>query len=74
MATPWSKTVKGAGHTFRKFQDGDQAWHSWEVQIFKEDASHKCPTYVLRTPPRQTHPTHTLFPFTTLFRSRKSVV
>ena len=53
MATPWSKTVKGAGHTFRKFQDGDQAWHSWEAQIFKEDASHKCPTYVLRTPPCQ---------------------
>ena len=40
--------------TFRKFKDGDHKWgSSYNKQIFKEDTSHKCPTYVHRTPPCQ---------------------
>ncbi len=39
--------------TFRKFKDGDHEWDSWTDKIFKEDTSHKCPTYVHRTPPCQ---------------------
>jgi NADPH-dependent glutamate synthase beta subunit-like oxidoreductase len=39
--------------TFRKFKDGDHEWGNLHEQIFKADASHKCPTYVHRTPPCQ---------------------
>lgn len=39
--------------TFRKFRNGDHDWHNWQEQIFEADHSHKCPTYVLRTPPCQ---------------------
>ncbi|HID82696.1 MAG TPA: 4Fe-4S dicluster domain-containing protein [Chromatiales bacterium] len=40
-------------HTFRKFEDGDNKWGNWQEAIFNEDHSHKCPTYVHRTPPCQ---------------------
>lgn len=53
MTTPWSKTIKGESHTFRKYPDGDQKWKNWTQQIFVADESHKCPTYVNRTPPCQ---------------------
>ena len=39
--------------TFRKFEDGDHEWRSQGENIFNEDTSHKCPTYVHRTPPCQ---------------------
>ncbi len=39
--------------TFRKFEDGDNKWDSWNEAIFEGDHSHKCPTYVHRTPPCQ---------------------
>ncbi|MEJ2142521.1 MAG: NAD(P)-binding protein [Gammaproteobacteria bacterium] len=41
--------------TFRKFDDGqtNDDWGSWTDKIFKEDTSHKCPTYIARTPPCQ---------------------
>ncbi len=39
--------------TFRKFEDGDYKWDDLTAKIFKEDTSHKCPTYVHRTPPCQ---------------------
>ncbi len=39
--------------TFRKFEDGNQNWGNLANKIFKEDSSHKCPTYVHRTPPCQ---------------------
>ncbi|MFA7592350.1 MAG: NAD(P)-binding protein [Thiohalobacteraceae bacterium] len=39
--------------TFRKFKDGDNQWGNWQDAIFKGDHSHKCPTYVHRTPPCQ---------------------
>lgn len=53
MATPWSKTYKQEGHTLRKYKDGDSKWSRWTEQIFVADESHKCPTYVNRTPPCQ---------------------
>ncbi len=53
MTTPWSKTQKGEAHTLRKYTDGDFKWNQWTQQIFNEDTSHKCPTYVNRTPPCQ---------------------
>ena len=53
MATPWSKTYRAEGHTFRKFRDGDHDWPDFESRIFDADHSHKCPTYVHRTPPCQ---------------------
>ena len=53
MATPWSKTHREEGHTFRKFRDGDHDWPDFESRIFDADHSHKCPTYVHRTPPCQ---------------------
>jgi NADPH-dependent glutamate synthase beta subunit-like oxidoreductase len=39
--------------TFRKFEDGDYKWDNWATQIFDGDSSHKCPTYIHRTPPCQ---------------------
>jgi NADPH-dependent glutamate synthase beta subunit-like oxidoreductase len=39
--------------TFRRFEEGDHKWSDMGKQIFKEDTSHKCPTYVHRTPPCQ---------------------
>ena len=39
--------------TFRRFEDGNTDWGSLGKKIFKEDTSHKCPTYVHRTPPCQ---------------------
>ena len=54
MTTPWSKTYKEEKvHTLRKFRDGETSWKGWQDQIFVGDESHKCPTYVNRTPPCQ---------------------
>ena len=53
MASPWSKTYREAKHTLRKFHDGDHEWPSFEDMIFDADHSHRCPTYVQRTPPCQ---------------------
>ncbi len=39
--------------TFRRFEEGDNQWSDLTEQIFKADYSHKCPTYVHRTPPCQ---------------------
>ncbi|MFP4129585.1 MAG: NAD(P)-binding protein [Halorhodospira sp.] len=39
--------------TFRRFQEGDDGPRPLSEQIFKADKSHKCPTYVHRTPPCQ---------------------
>lgn len=52
MATSKENTVNEK-LTFRKFEEGDTNWGSWTNKIFKEDTSHKCPTYVHRTPPCQ---------------------
>jgi dissimilatory sulfite reductase flavoprotein subunit len=39
--------------TFRKFEDGDFEIKNFGKQIFNEDKTYKCPTYVHRTPPCQ---------------------
>ena len=39
--------------TFRRFKDGDHQWGNLTDSIFMADHSHKCPTYVHRTPPCQ---------------------
>ena len=40
-------------HTFRRFKDGDHEWDSMHDKIFVGDTSHKCPTYIHKTPPCQ---------------------
>ena len=44
---------KNPARTFRRFKDGKTQWRSWQDKIFEADASHKCPEYVLATPPCQ---------------------
>nr|AFI78502.1 intracellular sulfur oxidation protein DsrL [uncultured bacterium ws156A7] len=39
--------------TFRAFKDGDHRRTNWQEAIFEADHTHKCPTYVHRTPPCQ---------------------
>ena len=39
--------------TFRKYKDGVHQWKRFTDAIFEGDHSHKCPTYVHRTPPCQ---------------------
>jgi NADPH-dependent glutamate synthase beta subunit-like oxidoreductase len=39
--------------TFRIYEDGVHRWRSQGENIFNEDTSNKCPTYVHRTPPCQ---------------------
>ncbi len=39
--------------TFRRFEDDDYTWSRPGDSIFEADHSHKCPTYVHRTPPCQ---------------------
>jgi NADPH-dependent glutamate synthase beta subunit-like oxidoreductase len=39
--------------TFRRFKDGDHNYSRIGDDIFNEDTSYKCPTYVHRTPPCQ---------------------
>ena len=51
MATP-SDEMK-TKLTWRRFEDGEDQWDSFTDKIFNEDTSHKCPTYVHKTPPCQ---------------------
>lgn len=39
--------------SWRRFEDGDNIWDNQQDNIFKAGHSHKCPTYVHRTPPCQ---------------------
>jgi len=39
--------------TWRRFEDGDHVWDNLTDKIFNQDRSHKCPTYVHKTPPCQ---------------------
>lgn len=39
--------------TFRRYSDGDETYQRWSEDIFNEDTSYKCPTYVHKTPPCQ---------------------
>jgi len=49
----YGKPTKGENHTFRLYKDEDESHVPWNQMIFKEDTSHKCPTYVTQTPPCQ---------------------
>ena len=51
MATSIDDT--SLGHTFRRFEDGDDTWKQAGNDIFQEDTSYKCPTYIQKTPPCQ---------------------
>lgn len=44
---------RSVNFTFRRFKDGDSQWQRMTDRIFSGDMSHKCPTYVHRTPPCQ---------------------
>jgi NADPH-dependent glutamate synthase beta subunit-like oxidoreductase len=39
--------------TYRRFKDGEHTWSSQHDNIFVEDSSYKCPTYIQKTPPCQ---------------------
>jgi NADPH-dependent glutamate synthase beta subunit-like oxidoreductase/Pyruvate/2-oxoacid:ferredoxin oxidoreductase delta subunit len=39
--------------TFRRYKDGDDRVRAWQDKIFQASWSHKCPEYVLATPPCQ---------------------
>ena len=39
--------------SWRRYEDGDHTWDNLTEQIFVQDTSHKCPTYVHKTPPCQ---------------------
>ncbi len=43
----------GENLTFRRYADHDHTWERRGDNIFNEDTSYKCPTYVHRTPPCQ---------------------
>lgn len=47
------KDGNAEGHTWRRYKEGDQKWDQWTEQIFDAGWSHKCPTYIHRTPPCQ---------------------
>ena len=51
MATPSDEMNEKL--TWRRFEDGTHEWDSFTDKIFNEDTSHKCPTYVHKTPPCQ---------------------
>ena len=40
-------------HTFRRYEDDDDKYSSWAEDVFNEDTSGMCPTYVNKTPPCQ---------------------
>ena len=40
-------------NTFKRYQEGDHTYKDFSKQIFNEDKSHKCPTYIHKTPPCQ---------------------
>jgi NADPH-dependent glutamate synthase beta subunit-like oxidoreductase len=55
MAT--SQDEMNKQHTYRRYEKSNTNWKNWgpslNAMIFNEDNSHKCPTYVHRTPPCQ---------------------
>jgi len=51
MATPSEEM--NTKLTWRRFEDGADNWPSLTEKIFVQDTSHKCPTYVHKTPPCQ---------------------
>jgi NADPH-dependent glutamate synthase beta subunit-like oxidoreductase len=52
-ATAQQVTAETKALTFRKYKEGDNKHQPWKEYIFQASWSHKCPTYVHRTPPCQ---------------------
>ncbi|CDL01119.1 putative glutamate synthase [NADPH] small chain [Magnetospirillum gryphiswaldense MSR-1 v2] len=50
MAKTTAKAIT-EGKNFRRYKDGATEYPQWTDAIFQASWSHKCPTYVLRTPP-----------------------
>jgi glutamate synthase (NADPH/NADH) small chain len=50
MAKTTAKAIT-EGMNYRRYKDGDSKPSAWQDEIFQAGWSHKCPTYVLRTPP-----------------------
>ncbi|MDP6877493.1 MAG: glutamate synthase, partial [Candidatus Marinimicrobia bacterium] len=40
-------------NTYKRFSEGDHKYSDFSEDIFNEDNSHKCPTYIHKTPPCQ---------------------
>ncbi len=51
MAAKTTAKATTEGMNYRRYKDGDHTPGAWQDEIFKASWSHKCPTYVLRTPP-----------------------
>src|SRR5210317_1046128 len=50
MATPNDEMTN---LTWRRFEDGNEDWGGWANKIYVADETHKCPTYIHKTPPCQ---------------------
>ena len=53
MSSTPETTKTAESHTFRRYKEGDTKIDSWQDKIFDADHTHKCPEYVLATPPCQ---------------------
>ena len=53
MSVTTKDVKKTEGLTWRRFKDGDHEWHDRQEMIFQAGWSHKCPEYMLSTPPCQ---------------------
>ncbi len=53
MAVTGEQLKTETAQTFRRYKDGETEWRSLADKIFQAGWSHKCPTYVQRTPPCQ---------------------
>ena len=52
MSAP-AKEIKKTEGNYRRYKEGDNQWRSQQDNIFKASWTHKCPEYVLSTPPCQ---------------------
>ncbi len=53
MSVTSDEMKKPTDLTFRRYKDGDDAPLPWQKKIFQASYTHKCPEYVLSTPPCQ---------------------
>ncbi|MBI5163121.1 MAG: NAD(P)-binding protein [Magnetospirillum sp.] len=51
MAGKAAAKIITEGKNYRRYKDGDATPGTWGEVIFQAGWSHKCPTYILRTPP-----------------------
>ncbi|MDP2964200.1 MAG: NAD(P)-binding protein [Sulfurimicrobium sp.] len=48
-----SEEMKDTKLNYRRYKEGDTTWRQWQDKIFEASWTHKCPEYVLSTPPCQ---------------------